>query len=263
MNAAEKARLARELAEKEELEQKEQDEKLKLEQQDINNTNDEIKEITNNLKVGSIVKFGRYPQTHKEDPIEWIVIDSNCEEVKLLSKSILDCCEFHSELTGTSRFGYDISVLRDFLNEEFLNRAFTKKEQDKIKRCKLDSKFDETKLARTCTTEDKVYLLSEYDISNMKKKFLKTQLTDYAKTKGKKPRWWIRDVSAEWVPIKKTTEKTLCLTAIYYLKGKRNQIVLQSPITTKVNGVNVRNEPELKQDFKTYGVRPAITIILD
>lgn len=264
MNAAEKARLAREQAEKEAINLKKQEEQNKQEEF----VNKKVEEIAK-TKVGKIVTFGKYPQKNQNDPIEWIVIENVCGEIKLLSKYILDCHEFISDeqYLGTAKLSYETSSIRKFLNGEFYNKAFMPAEQEKIKICQIDSHYDEWELGKYCSTTDKVYLLSEFEIHKMKKKFLKTKLTKYAKSKGDLPRWWIRDVCADWDTWSFNymynywrDEKTLCLKGQFYFKGKKYGVFMQSPEVNK--STNIRKELSTRQDLKSFGVRPVITLKL-
>ncbi len=131
----------------------------------------------------------------KVEPIRWRVLVSKSKELKVISTSILDGCIFSEDNTNCN---YENSYCRYFLNNTFLNKAFTLEERDFIKTSLVDNS-DETlenpkKQLSSEITEDKIYALS-YKEGYMKKysftgsKFSKCNarfslLSDYAFAKG-------------------------------------------------------------------------------
>ena len=91
---------------------------------------DILKEKLKVAEVGSIVKFGEYEQDNdtsngKED-IEWLVLAKENSNVLLISKKALDCKSYNTiEMDVT----WQTCSLRTWLNDHFLNDAFTKEEQ--------------------------------------------------------------------------------------------------------------------------------------
>lgn len=81
--------------------------------------------------AGSCVTFGRYPQNNgeKPEPIEWQVLDNDGREALLLSRCGLDCQPFHHDDSDVRWRDCD---LRKWLNNDFLNKAFTSDEIDMI-----------------------------------------------------------------------------------------------------------------------------------
>ena len=93
--------------------------------------------------VGSVVTFGTYPQ--KADgadstPIEWLVLDVQGDRALLLSCRGLDTKQYHTEKTGTT---WESCSLRTWLNGEFLERAFSEKEQAGILTTDVDNGRDQ------------------------------------------------------------------------------------------------------------------------
>ena len=80
------------------------------------------------------IKFGHYEQDNnvnngKED-IEWLVVDDNANNILLLSKYVLDCVS-----NGENNYKYkkyENSEVAKWLNDEFLNTAFTDDETSKL-----------------------------------------------------------------------------------------------------------------------------------
>lgn len=85
--------------------------------------------------VGSIITFGRYEQDHSTadgaEPIEWIVLSCDAESGKalLISRYVLEARCFDSAHTYPT---WEKSEIRAWLNDEFLNTAFTAQERENI-----------------------------------------------------------------------------------------------------------------------------------
>lgn len=116
------------------------------------------------IAVGSIVTFGTYPQTESgtdRTPIEWQVLDVQEGTALLLSKYGLDAQPYNATNT---RVTWETSTLHSWLNDEFLNRAFTPEEQVGIVTSWVpnDSSqgYDQWKTNGGSDTLDQVFLLS-------------------------------------------------------------------------------------------------------
>ena len=111
--------------------------------------------------VGSIITFGRYPQEGKNAPatgIEWKVLDVKCGKSLLISQYALDVRDFNEEFEDVT---WETCTLRRWLNQEFLQEAFTQEEQRYISPStikNLDNPEYKTKGGND--TKDKVFLLS-------------------------------------------------------------------------------------------------------
>ena len=124
-----------------------------------------VKEYSEDTTVEGFdtVKFGSYPQSdatgNKKDPIEWIVLEKGNGKALLLSKYILDCKCYNNVYAEIS---WEKCDLRKWLNNSFLNTAFSKNEQEKIAKIIIKNndnpKFKDGKGGED--TEDKVFLLS-------------------------------------------------------------------------------------------------------
>ena len=120
--------------------------------------------------------FGSYLQDEKSEksPIEWIVLDNDIENNKILlfSRYIL-CLERYNNIKEDVT--WETSSIREWLNEEFYNNAFNKTEQERILISRLYNNYDKGVLLSKTNggndTDDKVFLLSEKEIEKYFKKF--------------------------------------------------------------------------------------------
>ncbi|MGN1394422.1 MAG: DUF6273 domain-containing protein [Succinivibrionaceae bacterium] len=141
------------------------------------------------VKIGSIVKFGSYIQDNSyAQPIEWRILDYVDGKALLLTDKLIDAKPFNS--SGRSNIWED-STIRSWLNNEFLNTAFTVEEKNKIVVSNINTDGRVTK--------DRVFLLS---IDEVEKYFQtnylrKAYITKYAKShngynSGDLGWWWLR-----------------------------------------------------------------------
>lgn len=122
-------------------------------------------EITE-AKAGDIVTFGTYEQDNDAEngaePIEWFILDMEDGQATLLSVYLLDCQRYHPEETDMT---WEDCAMRAWLNDDFLNAAFTKAEQEHIAVTKLvneDNPVFGTQGGND--TSDKIWLLSLGDV---------------------------------------------------------------------------------------------------
>ena len=117
-------------------------------------------------EVGQLVSFGHYEQD--DDPsttnesILWIVVEKNGSELKLMSLYCLDSAPF---MSNDDPVQWANSYVRQFLNNDFYNRAFSASEQAMIQ--SVTVKNNPNPLHRTSSgddTVDKVYLPSLEDV---------------------------------------------------------------------------------------------------
>lgn len=137
---------------------------------------------------GDIVTFGEYEQDNNRqngaEPIEWIVLDTDGDYLFLVSRYILDRQRYNKDKESTTWENCD---LREWLNDEFYNDAFSASEQDMILTTELyneDNPQNGAKGGRD--TEDKVFILSEseaeYYMPTKSDRFCKA--TKYAAKQG-------------------------------------------------------------------------------
>ena len=155
------------------------------------------------LSVGGIVTFGHYEQdydtTNGKEPIEWIVLNKDAEnrQITLLSKYELDFQRYNEVDTSVT---WETCSLRTWLNNDFLNAAFTANEQAQL--ATVTVRAEKSPLFDTDPgndTQDRVYMLSynealEYLPSGSDRKVVPSS---YAKGLGAYTdsgcgQWWLR-----------------------------------------------------------------------
>ena len=154
-------------------------------------------------KIGETIEFGNYPQDKDgtEKPIEWIVMKKEGNQVLLLSKYVLDAKSYNE---GWGDVTWEISDIRQWLNNEFYTTAFNKAEKAKIQTSLIKNEDNsEYGTSGGNDTEDKVFLLSEKEadtlFSDEEERIAKA--TEYAEKLGvdinenseeKGAWWWLR-----------------------------------------------------------------------
>ena len=117
------------------------------------------------LTVGNVVTFGHYEQDADEsngaEPIEWIVLDVQDGKALLLSKYCLDAKPYNMEGADVT---WETCTLRAWLNGDFLDAAFTGKEQAAILLTDVDNSktqgYSGWDTDGGNNTQDKIFLLS-------------------------------------------------------------------------------------------------------
>ena len=115
------------------------------------------------VEPGDLVYFGSYEQDNDtgngNENIRWVVLEVEGDYALLLSEYALDCKPYHS--TGVNSITWEDCSLRSWLNDEFLNTAFTAGHRMRIvlTRVPADDNPDYGTEAGK-DTEDYVFLLS-------------------------------------------------------------------------------------------------------
>jgi hypothetical protein len=128
----------------------------------------------------------------KFEPIQWRILSNTAGELFVIADNILASRSYNS---GTGYGAWETSGMRAWLNNEFINAAFTSAEQAKIKTSAVDN--DETTQYSTGggnDTMDKIFLLSHAEAVNTAYGFnsdgynfdpgRRAQGTDYSKSNG-------------------------------------------------------------------------------
>ena len=122
-------------------------------------------EESKSLQIGNIVTFGRYEQDNNTangpEQIEWIVLDVQEGKSLLLSRYALDVQPYNTEFVNTT---WQTSTLRKWLNDGFVNKAFTAQERIGILTTNVDNNkgqgYSKWSTSGGPNTDDKVFLLS-------------------------------------------------------------------------------------------------------
>ena len=157
------------------------------------------------INKGDTVRFGNYEQDNNTanggEEIEWIVLEKDNDSLFLVSQYILDYQQFNTEQPST----WDICSLRKWLNDDFLNAAFTEGEQDMIENSNVKAeRFDTSTLITKgdtspgSDTRDKIFLLSVSEVETyFSSEAQKCLATKYAESLGAinfmgSTEWWTR-----------------------------------------------------------------------
>lgn len=155
-----------------------------------------------NTNVGDTLRFGSYEQDNNisngKEEIEWIVLSREGTRMLLISKYALDCQPYNTSYTDVT---WETCTLRRWLNNEFINAAFSADEKAMIPTITVSS--DKNPVYSTNpgnTTRDQVFLLS---ITEANKYFSSDRArqcepTDFAvangawESDGGNCSWWLR-----------------------------------------------------------------------
>lgn len=172
--------------------------------------NNAIKKKFKNLSIGDTVTFGKYEQdiTYAQDgkeDIEWTVLDIQGDSYLLISKYGLDAKPFNFQQEEDSEnpnyVTWETCSLREWLNNDFYNEAFTDNEKSYISKTYVEGQDNYVSGAVGGNdTHDKVFALSllevEQYLGNETARACKA--TDYAKQQGVRVaqngtcNWWLR-----------------------------------------------------------------------
>ena len=123
-------------------------------------------------KVGDIIKFGHYEQdgntANGKEEIEWEVIKVESDRVLVISKYALDCKPYN---TKYSKVNWATCSLREWLNNDFKNAAFTSDEQLQIPMVTLLNEnnpfYEDIWGISETNTEDQIFCLSLSEIKDL------------------------------------------------------------------------------------------------
>lgn len=143
---------------------------------------------------GDTVFFGKYEQDYDtsngKENIEWLVLDKKNDKVLLISKHVLVDKQF-----GRTDDTWETSILRRWLNNDFINDTFSPEEQSKLQITNVSAdknpKFD---VDSGNATMDKVFLLS---VAEVEKYFISDEsriadLHSAVSNEYYSDRWWLR-----------------------------------------------------------------------
>ena len=122
-----------------------------------------LAELDEKFAVNQYVKFGTYPQTSSgtdQTPIEWKVLARDGNKALLISRYGLDQKAYNTECVNIT---WETCTLRKWLNNEFLNAAFTLEQQNGIESVTVDNSQAQGQWSTyggNNTEQDKVFLLS-------------------------------------------------------------------------------------------------------
>lgn len=140
------------------------------------------------IELGDSIMLGRYEQDGKkqngEEEIEWIVLDKKEDSYLVVSRYVIARQRYNNDKEKTT---WEKCDLRAWLNEDFINEAFSDREREVILTTELENE-DNPKNGTSGgkDTEDKIFILSESDVEyymeDKEDRFC--EATDYAVKKG-------------------------------------------------------------------------------
>lgn len=163
---------------------------------------EELKQLLmSSAKVGDSIYFGKYEQDNntsngKED-IEWLVLAKDNKYFLLISKYALDCQPYNENKSVT----WEKCTLRKWLNNDFINAAFSEAERAKIPTARVTADRNASYDTNPGNdTNDKIFLLSilEADQLFVSNSARQCKPTAYADLKGVWTKdnvhcdWWLR-----------------------------------------------------------------------
>ena len=118
-------------------------------------------------KVGDVVLFGVYEQdnikSNGAEAIPWYVLDRDGDKLLLMSVYLLDCIKNNEKYTNIT---WEDCTLRQWMNNEFYNSAFTKSEKKHILTSYLKNEDNPFyRIEGGNDTEDKVFALSLEEVT--------------------------------------------------------------------------------------------------
>ena len=202
--------------------------------------------LKRSVTVGDILKFGHYEQDNNLDngpeAIEWIVLDYDEVNHKalLLSKDGIDVVPYNEVYVSLT---WENSTLRGWLNDDFLNQAFSKEEQSAILVTNVDNGpgqgYSEWDTNGGNNTQDRIFLLSyaeanQYlDVTYAGSKNTKASVAPnaYTKARGAYTRYkkqTDKDESAVWWWLRSPGEKQ-CYASLVVSTGEMDYYHVHSP----------------------------------
>ena len=155
-----------------------------------NNPSNNLETNSNKVSynIGDIISYGSYEQDNNyangKEPIEWMILDKDGNNYLLISRYALDSQSYNNNAGNVT---WSTCSLRSWLNDSFINEAFTQKEQDDI--------IPHLGYG----TNDKVFCLSGFEANNYLPNATdkKTSATAYAQSRGSYQEngacgWWLR-----------------------------------------------------------------------
>ena len=120
-------------------------------------------EIIKKVTVGDVITFGVYEQDNVKDngkePLEWLVLEKKGNKILLISKYIVERKTFTNK---TQNVTWENSLLRQWLNKDFIGVAFDIYEQSVIIETKLINKEKDNNSGKD--TKDKVFILNKTEV---------------------------------------------------------------------------------------------------
>ena len=134
----------------------------KIEECNINIYGEEVWSKIKSVNVGDMYSFGSYEQDNNksngQEDIEWLVLAKEGSKILVISKYALDCQQYNTSYTIVT---WETCTLRKWLNNDFINSAFTANEKAMIPTVTVSAdKNPDYSTNPGNATQDRVFLLS-------------------------------------------------------------------------------------------------------
>lgn len=166
-----------------------------------------IETVLKGAKSGDVIVFGSYEQDNDpgngKEPIEWFVMTEQDGRLLLWSLYALDSVPYSK--TAEEGLTWETCTLRTWLNDTFLNTAFSEKERLLIPKTEFINNSNSASYTKGGNdTDDYVVIMSfdellEYGVRNPNLEWIGTYPTEYAVAQGAERhdeygtcKWWIR-----------------------------------------------------------------------
>lgn len=108
--------------------------------------------------------FGRYPITQggKPEGIKWKILKSDGNKALIITEKAIECMKYNEKYEPIN---WSECTLRKWLNDEFLNKAFTEEERSLIINSSISNKSmdEDVEIDWGLDTTDRIFLLSVYE----------------------------------------------------------------------------------------------------
>ena len=146
----------------------------------------ELASVKSTVSVGNIIEFGAYEQdndtSNGKEPIEWQVLAKEDNKILVISKYALDAKPYNTEFENVT---WETCSLRTWLNETFLDEAFSKAEKSMIQTTEVSAdKNPDYSTDPGNATNDKIFLLSIDEANKYFASHENCPLTEYAIANG-------------------------------------------------------------------------------
>ncbi len=182
-----------------------EDNKTTSSQQETEDNNDSL--YSHPVNVGTKISFGSYEQDNdtsngKED-VEWLVLAKKGNKILVISEKAIDCQPYNIDpaMGDPEDVTWENCTLRKWLNDDFLNTAFSAEEQAKILTTNVTAdKNPSYDTDPGNATKDKVFLLSineankyfDSDIEKQCKSTAYARANESSEYEGEFDFWWLR-----------------------------------------------------------------------
>ena len=206
------------------------------------------------------ISFG----TYNDKPLIWRVLKVDGNEAMLLSEDAVKKDRFDLNLDKYREYydtaKWDTCTLRQWLNEDFYNEAFSNAEKDAILLTELENKGNSNTGEAGCdNTFDHVYLLSSDDVTNESYGFPKETYVENNYRKLLRPegedyhdwKWWLRSPGEKYnTAFVQSSDRLDCFNGVLDFSGTNNMNTAYVRPVINVNLTKLSSEAYEEEYFE-------------